>query len=161
MRIGLISSFVLASAFAASFTLSASAQPPTSAIGEVLETEGPEGSIVVVRGAGVYSLATGDTLFAGDRIFTRSNATVKLRANGCERDLPKATSIEIGDDFCRVTLVSLGESEMVEGVTVLAQGTPVLAGVGATAGIVALLATGGAAAAAATAEASTANTPVS
>jgi hypothetical protein len=157
MRIGMLSSFLLASALAASFTLSASAQPPTSAIGEVLETEGPEGSIVVVRGAGVYSLAKGDTIFAGDRIFTRSNATVKLRASGCDRDLPKASSIEIGDDFCRVTLVSLGETEVVEGVPVLAQATPALVGVGATAGIAALLATGGAAAAAATAEASTAS----
>lgn len=151
MRIRLLSVSALALAAAAGLTWSASAQPPPSAIGEVLETEGPAGSVVVVRGAGVYSLATGDALFSGDRIFTRSNATVKIRANGCDRDLPNGSSIEIGDEFCRVTFVSLGETEVIEGIPVLAESSGALGQVGATPGVVALLAAGGAAAAAASA----------
>jgi len=151
MRIG----FWLGSLTAFLAVMSAStpsiAQLPTSAVGEVLETDGPEGSTVVVRGSGVYSLGVGDTLFEGDRIFTRSNGTLKLRANGCERSMPIASSIEIGTSFCEEALVNLVETDVVEGVPVAAAPAAAPQATGATPGILALFASGaGAAAAAAT-----------
>lgn len=149
MRIGLLAGSLTALLITVSASLPSIAQPPTSAVGEVLETDGPQGSIVVVRGSGVYSLGVGDTLFEGDRIFTRSNGTVKLRANGCERSMPIASSIEVGASFCEEALVNLAETEAVEGVPIAVAPAPAPQAVGATPTLLALGAAGAGAAAAA------------
>jgi hypothetical protein len=149
MDIGKTLGCLAAAALVGGLAAGAVAQPPSGPIGEVLETDGPDGSVIVARGVAVYALSKGDALFEGDKIFTRSNATVRLKANGCERDVPKAASIQIGDDFCEAKLVTLDEEDVVGGVPVLANATPAPSAVGATPGVLALLASGGAAAAAA------------
>lgn len=124
----------------------ATAQQAPSEVGKVLETEGPLGAVIVLRGAQSYALQVGDLLFRGDRVITRSNGGAKLVAGGCERLLDEATSIAIDDDVCEVVPVTLASVAAGTGVVGIAGGG---AGVGATPTWVGLLTAGGAAAAAA------------
>ena len=82
----------------------------TSQRGKVVAVEGPEGSVVVLRGAQAYALLQGDLLFEGDRVFTRANGRVTLVANGCEQRLEPAGSITVDGAFCEAAPVVLADA---------------------------------------------------
>ncbi len=82
---------------------------PPSQIGKIIEIEGPPGSVIVVRGAQAYALQPGDALFKGDRVVTRSNGSVTLSANECERRLDPTTTLVVDGDICGTTLVTLDD----------------------------------------------------
>jgi hypothetical protein len=116
--------------------------------GKVIEVGGPVGAVIVVRGAQSYELNSGDLLFPGDRIVTRMNGSVKLSVSACEVSVDPTSSIVIDKDVCAVPPLTLAYS------TLVIPGSPSLAdpaagSVGATPGVLTLLAASGAAAAAA------------
>lgn len=84
--------------------LSATAQPvpekATIESGKVIQTSGPEGSVIVVRGTRSYPLKTDDLLFHGDRILTRRDGAVMLLLHDCERYLGSIASIVVDDGMC-------------------------------------------------------------
>ena len=114
--------------------------------GSVVETTGPGASVVVLRGAQAYTLGAGDLLFDGDKVFTRSTGTARLRLELCELDLPEASFIEVDAAICLATPVVLEAGTSLEGISI---GTS--AQVGASPSLLPLLATGAAAAGAAAA----------
>jgi len=111
----------------------------------VVSLDGPAGSVLVLRGNETFSLVAGDTLFEGDKVFTRSNGAVKITFSGCEQNLVGASSIEIGAAFCNATPFTLAQNDVVGGVTIGASGG---GGIGATPILLGLLGAGGVAAAA-------------
>jgi hypothetical protein len=84
-----------------------------SQIGEILSIDGPDGSVIVVRGAQAYALVKGDLLFRGDRIVTRTNGTVTFAAEGCEKSLAPTASIVLDDAICKAAPVTLAEADPV------------------------------------------------
>lgn len=78
--------------------------------GKVTAMEGPEGSVVVVRGSQAYALLLGDVLFEGDRIFTRANGRVTLQAGRCEQTLGPAASIIVDDQMCEAAPVMVANA---------------------------------------------------
>lgn len=123
---------------------STGARSPTQ-VGSVISTQGPQGAVIVVRGSQAYSLVSGDFLFEGDRIVTRSNGSAKISANGCEKTLEATTSIVVNSELCNVVPIKLVNTESVGA---LALPPPPSLAVGATPFLFpGLLAAGGAAAA--------------
>ena len=130
--------------------LPASAQEAPSAAGKVVLAGGPSGAVIVMRGAQAYALQTGDILFLGDRIYTRSNGSAKLSVEGCEKELGATASIVIDAAICKAVPVTLSTKDLgVGGAATLAVAAPVGAGIGQTPQLLGLLAAGGGAAAAA------------
>jgi hypothetical protein len=141
----------LITALAAWIAVSASAavaQPPTtpSQMGIVTSTEGPQGSVIVVRGSQAYALMTGDALFEGDRIVTRSNGEVTFSANDCEKTLEPTSSIVVDDEICDVVPIVVANADPIAKVA-LAPASGAEVGAATPFLLPGLLATGGAAAA--------------
>lgn len=113
-------------------------------VGKVVEIEGPQGSVIVVRGSQAYSLVAGDVLFEGDRIVTRSNGVVTISANGCEKTLSPTMSVIVDDELCNVAPITLVAAESIP--ELAAQSVPQV--VGATPFFLPGLAAAGASAAA-------------
>lgn len=132
-------------------TPSATAQQASSEAGKVIEIGGPLGSVIVLRGAQSYALQTGDLLFDGDRVFTRSNGTAKLVANGCERSLDPAASLVIDKEVCKIAPITLAGGEAAIAAQIASEASAAGAALGSTPAVLGLLAEGGAVAAAATA----------
>ena len=109
----------------------------------VVGTVGPlDGAVVVVRGAETFTLSTGDQIFLGDRVLTRTDGRVTLNVSGCVQSLLGSQSIVVDAEVCTKTPVALGSDA-----TNVAQGIGG-AGIGATPALLALAAVGGGAAAA-------------
>lgn len=126
-------------AFAAAGSLMAA-----SAATSVTATTGETGSVIVVRGGETFSLQSGDPLFDGDRIVTRSDASVDITSDACVRTIPASSTIVIGADFCETIIASAEE-------TILADAGEITTGGGTGAALPilgGLVAAGGAAAAA-------------
>ena len=88
--------------------------------GEAVTVTGGDGSVIVMRGGESYSLASGDAIFAGDRIVTRSGGGVNVAINGCVREIGASSTIVVSDDFCEAMIASadetmLADAEIVEG----------------------------------------------
>lgn len=82
-------------------------------VGEVSSVSGPEGAVLVVRGASTYYLSTGDALFAGDKIFTRDQGHVAMIANGCALELAPISAVVVNASLCDVQPKNLiGEREI-------------------------------------------------
>jgi hypothetical protein len=123
-----------------------------SQVGSVLSTDGPQGAVIVVRGAQAYSLVSGDLLFEGDRVVTRSNGSAKISANGCEKAISATSSIVVNAELCNVVPIQLANAEPLGSADVL----PAASATGATGLILpGLLAAGGTTAAAVTGSAIT------
>ena len=120
----------------------------------VASTTGEEGGVVVVRGGETFALGAGDTLFEGDRIVTRSEATAEITGEACTRTIPASSTIVIGDDFCTVTIASADETILADA-GAISEGT----GTGALLPILGIVGAGGAAAAAAGGGGSDASSP--
>lgn len=141
-----ISAVMIAAGFA---TAIATAQQAPKEAGKVIETGGPVGAVVVLRGAQSYPAQKDDVLVQGDRVFTRSDGTVKLAAGGCERSLDSAASITIDKDICRNSPVSLASIDVVSGP---ASANASVARAAISPDLLGALASGGEASAAATAD---------
>jgi hypothetical protein len=128
---------------------------PPSQIGKIIGIDGPPGSVIVVRGAQAYALQPGDALFKGDRVVTRSNGSVTLSANECERRLDPTTTLVVDGDICGTSLVTLDDPNSF--IPIAAGGG--IASVGAISFILPSFAVAGATAAALTGSASTASEP--
>jgi hypothetical protein len=116
-----------------------------SQVGSVISADGPQASVIVIRGSQAYALLTGDILFDGDRIVTRSNGRVTISAHGCEKLLVPTSSLVIAHGICETKPVLVTETA---GAFELL-GPPLAAGaVGATPAILGTLAAAGGAAAA-------------
>lgn len=96
------------------------AQTPSSAsagrtsqaeMGRIVSVEGPEGSVIVVRGAQAYALLAGDVLFRGDRVITRSSGRVTLSSADCEKTLQPTASLIIDDEVCKAAPVMLADGD--------------------------------------------------
>lgn len=98
---------VAGSALVASGASAQQAANPTSQIGRVVSVEGPADSVLVFRGSQSYSLAAGDLLFEGDRVFTRTNGKAVLSTSGCQRELPEISSVVVDEEFCEAELALL------------------------------------------------------
>jgi hypothetical protein len=90
--------------------------------GSVATITGDPGSVIVMRGGESFTLSSGDAIFDGDRVVTRSGGAVELQSSDCTRALGASSSIVIGADFCETTIVSaeetiLADSEIIEGGT--------------------------------------------
>jgi hypothetical protein len=130
----------------------ANAQEANSRVGDVIEIQGPVGSVIVARGTQSYALQTGDALFEGDRIFTRSNGGARLNANGCERKLEASASIVINKELCKATAaVVTAETSLGLNIVSVGQVVATTGEVGASPNLLGILAAGAPAAAAATA----------
>lgn len=53
------------------------------AVGSVTAVGGEAQSVLVLRGGQVYQLRTGDSIFAGDTVFTRTNGALRFNVNTC------------------------------------------------------------------------------
>jgi hypothetical protein len=111
--------------------------------GQAVTVTGGDGSVIVMRGGESYSLASGDAIFAGDRIVTRSGGSVSVEVNGCVRDIGASSTIVVNDNFCEAVIASADE-------TILAD-APIVEGTstGSVLPLVGLAVLGGGAAAAA------------
>lgn len=96
-------------------------------VGQVSALSGPPGSVLVIRGNVTYSLQNGDRLFAGDRVFTRTNGAVQVDYFQCAVSLTGAQSIEVQPD-CAAGAVALASDATVGGVAIGTSG----GGIGAT-----------------------------
>lgn len=151
LRIAFVGCFILAMApvaLAQGPTNQPATRLPPSQIGKIVTIEGPPGSVIVVRGAQAYALQPGDALFIGDRVVTRSNGSVTLSANECERRLDPTTSLVMDGDVCAASLVTLDDPNSFIPTAALASGVGI--GVGATPFILPGVAAAGATAAALT-----------
>lgn len=118
--------FVAAGAFLVGVSGAALAQT-NGPVGEVSNLAGPSGSVLVIRGNVTYTLQAGDKLFAGDRVFTRTNGSVDVKYYQCALALAGAQSIDIQSN-CGIGAVTLSADASVGGVAI---GTAA-GGVGAT-----------------------------
>lgn len=123
------------------------AQPPTAAqSGSVTVLQTEPGSVLVLRAGQVYELKIGDTVFDGDKVFTRTNGAVRFSIGGCDYGLGGQQSIDVKlPAVCTVIPTTLTPDTVLAGVAIGTGGeiaaTPTI--------LLALLAGGGAAAAAA------------
>jgi|GEM_PF-1640918 len=78
----------------------------------------PPGSVLVLRSGSVYSLGVGDTIFEGDRIFTRGNGTVRFTYEGCEVALDEEEAVGLVSRFdCdNVAIASLPPGAVTSGI---------------------------------------------
>lgn len=150
MRNTAIAGFALVVAFTSPSAIAqqqTAGAPQTAGTITYLKTD--PGSVLVERGSQIYELKEGDAVFPNDRIFTRTNGSVRFKissVDGCDIGLGGQQSIVVTvPAVCKVVPTTLAASEVIGGVTVGTGGqvaaTPTL--------LLALLAGGGAAAAAA------------
>lgn len=113
-----LKSFCLIGAAAVALALPVFAQEA----GQATVVTGGDGSVIVMRGGASYSLSSGDAIFAGDRIVTRSGGAVNVEINGCVREIGASSTIVVSDDFCEAVIAStdetiLADAEIIEGAT--------------------------------------------
>lgn len=116
--------------------------------GTVAGVTGADGSVVVVRGGETFSLASGDTLFDGDRIVTRDGASIEVNTPGCSRSIPANSTIVIASGFCDATIASVDQTVLAEAGLPTAGGgvgaaLPVIGGLAAAGGVAAAAGGGG------------------
>jgi len=109
--------------------------------GAVGATTGPSGSTLVSRGGTSYSIKEGDALSPGDKVYTRSDATVQISFGGCSQTLQPGQTITLDAQFCANTPLQLASTEVVDGITIGAGtggtigATPILLGALAAGGL--------------------------
>ena len=109
--------------------------------GSVGATTGPSGSTLVSRGGTSYSIKEGDALSAGDKVYTRSDATVTISFNGCSQTLQSGQTVTLNAQFCTGTPLQLASTEVIDGITIGAGAggtigaTPILLGALAAGGL--------------------------
>jgi hypothetical protein len=69
-------------------------------VGVVSAVDGPEGSVLVLKGSETRVLNEGDVLFENDQVFTRASGKATLAFEGCTLDLSAASSVVINDQVC-------------------------------------------------------------
>lgn len=129
----------VASLAASAFALSAFADQ----VGSVTAATGEADQVIVVRGNETFSLTTGDVIFEGDQIITRSGGTAEISVADCTRQLGNLEAITVDRDFCTKAIASVDPSGTVLADAAIEGGS----GVGAALPIVGVLAAAGAAAA--------------
>ena len=96
----------VASLAASAFALSAFADQ----VGSVTAATGEADQVIVVRGNETFSLTTGDVIFEGDQIITRSGGTAEISIADCTRQLGNLEAITVDGDFCTKAIASVDPS---------------------------------------------------
>ena len=76
-------------------------------VGVVSAVDGPEGSVLVLKGSETRVLNEGDVLFENDQVFTRSSGKATLAFEGCTLDLSAASSVIVNDQVCSAAYVGV------------------------------------------------------
>jgi hypothetical protein len=76
-------------------------------VGVVSAVDGPEGSVLVLKGSETRVLNAGDVLFENDQVFTRSSGKATLAFEGCTLDLSSASSVIVNDQVCSAAYVGV------------------------------------------------------
>ena len=115
--------------------------------GTAVSVTGSDGSVIVLRGGETFSLDDGSTLFDGDKIITRADASVDITVSGCTRTIPANSTIDITSAFCDASIVTVDNTVLADVELPTSGGTgaalPILGGLGALGGLAAAAGGGG------------------
>ena len=126
-------------------TIGATAAYADSASGFVVEMTGDAGTAHIVRSGVITPLASGDTLFSGDRIVTRTGGTVDLEFDGCSATLAEASTVVLGSEFCAQVAQAAARQEFVDAAAIgTGADADFILGLNPAAATLAVLAVGGA-----------------
>lgn len=79
-------------------------------IATVQAVSNAESSVLVARGSGLYALSANDQLFAGDKVFTRTDGTATIFSNDCVVTLEPVSVVVLGDTLCGSDVASISDS---------------------------------------------------